>query len=79
MLAFTPEVTHALAWFKATHVLTAEGFGRVTWSPRWLPGPGSIGEQDARLMDALDLLRQVHDELLQTTTANEREDHESDG
>lgn len=63
MLAFTPEVEAALSWFDATHELMVSE-GRAWWRRTVLPGPGSLGEQNARLMEALDYLRQVHDDLL---------------
>lgn len=67
MLAFTPDVESALRWFDAT-------YERETLEPgaRWrrmdLPAPGGMGEQDAGLMDALDLLRRVHNDLVRPKT-----------
>jgi len=63
VLAFTPEVEGALRWFEQTHELTLAD-GRAWWRRTGLPGPGSVGDQNARLMEALDILRQVHDDLL---------------
>lgn len=76
MLAFTPEVVHALAWFDATHELE-NADGRVWWARKWLPGPGSVGDQDERLMAALDLLRRVHDEWIRRQAR--KTDVETDG
>ena len=63
MLALTPEVESALRWFEATHELV-NADGRFWWRRTSLPGPGSVGEQDARLLGALDVLRQVYDDLM---------------
>jgi hypothetical protein len=63
VLAFTPAVESALRWFDATHDLDV-GFGAARWRLTRLPGPGSLGEQDAALMAALDWLRQIHDDLV---------------
>jgi hypothetical protein len=63
VLAFTPEVESAMRWFRDTHRIVAS-FGGAYWE-RWaLPGPGSVGEQDAQLMEALDLLLAIENELL---------------
>jgi hypothetical protein len=58
-LAFTPDVQSALRWFDATHELT-NADGRFWWRRTGLPGPGSMGEQDARLMEAIELLEAAH-------------------
>lgn len=63
VLAFTPTVESALRWFEATHELV-NADGRFWWRRTLLPGPGSVGEQDARLMEALDLLLSVHNDLV---------------
>ena len=65
MLAFTPEVESALRWFDATYELQVDAMaGQATWRRVGLPGPGNVGEQEHRLMEALDFLRRVHDDLL---------------
>jgi hypothetical protein len=65
VLAFTPAVESALRWFDATHEpVPAEG----RWRRVALPGAGGIGDQDARLMDALDLLRRVQTDLMRAHT-----------
>ncbi len=73
--ALTPEVTSALTWFELTHQLVAQ-FGTAYWMRTALPQAGGIGEQDARLMDALEVLRSVHDQVVAdelNRRANERE------
>lgn len=73
MLAFTPAVESALRWFDATHEIDA-GFGVARWRRIGLPGAGALGEQDARLMEALDLLRDVHNDMLMRKPKGERVD-----
>ena len=65
MLLFTPDVQELYEWFYATHELTQTG-GSVMWHRIALPGPGALGEQDAKLMEALDYLRGVTNERLLT-------------
>lgn len=72
VLAFTPEVEGALRWFDATHELTSAD-GQLWWRRIGLPGPGSVGDQNARLMEALDLLQQVHLELVRPERRAERD------
>jgi hypothetical protein len=43
--------------FRRTHVLTATGFGIVQWQRTDLPGPGTLADQDAWLMAALEHVR----------------------
>lgn len=63
MLALTPDVESAMRWFRSTHRIVAT-FGGAYWE-RWaLPGPGSVGDQDAQLMEALELLLAIENELL---------------
>jgi hypothetical protein len=59
----TPETDAAIGLFRRTHVLTPMMFGGFRWELRWLPATGSMGEQDAWLMAALDYLRRVYNEL----------------
>lgn len=63
VLAFTPEVASALRWFDATHELVVDG-GWQRWRRTSFPAPGGAGEQDTRLIGALDTLRRVHDDLV---------------
>jgi hypothetical protein len=69
VLAFTPEIDSALRWFDATHELVTDATGRAWYRRTALPGAGGVGEQDAQLMDALDLLRRVHDDLVRKKAA----------
>lgn len=73
VLAFTPAVESALRWFDATHELDT-GFGTVRWRRIGLPGAGALGEQDARLMEALDLLRDVHNDMAMTKKKTTKKD-----
>lgn len=45
-----------LRWFQATHEIRVQGFGHVEWARSAWPRAGAAGEQDARLMAALDYL-----------------------
>jgi hypothetical protein len=58
-----PEVAEILSWFAATHELVMTGFGAY-WRLAWLPGPGSVGEQDALRMDGLAAARAVSQAIL---------------
>lgn len=74
MLAFTPEVESVLRWFDTTHEVEVIGMsGLVRWRRTGLPGPGNIGEQDARLMAAIDFVRLIHDELVRPKTKTTHE------
>ena len=69
-----------LGWFALTHELATHGWG-VTWRLAWLPGPGSIGDQDAWLMEGLSLARVVSqatlaEEATAARAARERRDGE---
>ncbi len=72
VLAFTPAVESALRWFDATHELEL-GLSAARWRLTGLPGPGSLGEQDARLMETLDYVRAVSNDLLHTATTKPTE------
>lgn len=57
----------ALRWFDLTHEpVPAEG----RWRRTALPSSGGAGDQDARLMEALEVLRHVHDDILRKTLKN---------
>lgn len=71
MLAFTPDVTAALDWFDATHQVASD-FGRAYWRQVSLPATGGAGDQDAWLMQALEVLRDVHDTLLREAATRAR-------
>lgn len=51
-------------WFHRTHEVAAIGMAGAMWHLRHLPGPGGIGQQDAKLMAALDWYRQIANTLL---------------
>jgi len=63
VLAFTPAVEHALDWFDDTHELEATPVG-LRYRRTCLPGSGGNGDQDAALMEALDLLLAVHNDIV---------------
>ena len=71
MLAFTPEVKAYIEWFDLTHRLVNED-GWVHSIRIALPAAGGVGDQDARLMEALELLKHVHDELTQEDMERDR-------
>lgn len=54
--AITPEARAILRTFHLTHDLSL-GLGMARWGLVRLPAPGSIGEQDARLMAELEYVR----------------------
>lgn len=64
-----------LSWFAVTHELALNGFG-ASWRLAWLPGPGSIGDQDARLLEGLTLARVVSQAVLADETKRQHESRE---
>ena len=69
--ALTPETKETLAWFDRTHEPHAAGF-TVLWQRVSLPGPGGVSDQDARLMAALDHVRDLKNALLHEPTRRTR-------
>lgn len=65
MLLVTPDVQEVFERFYATHELSTTAGGKM-WRRIALPGPGGLGDQDARLMDTLDFLRDVKNAVLWT-------------
>lgn len=63
ILAFTPEVKSALRWFDSTHELV-ETMNGPRYERLCFAGPGHLGDQDYRLLTALDYLRFIHNELV---------------
>ena len=63
MRLLTPDVEDAIRWFYWTHTLDTS-FGSARWSLTQLPGPGAVGEQDARVWQTLEHLRGVANALL---------------
>lgn len=51
-----PDIADALWWFEQTHEAVPT-WGGMYWRLAWLPGPGNVGEQDAWLWDALQIVR----------------------
>ena len=60
-----------LTWFGVTHELAQTGLGAY-WRLAWLPGPGSIGDQDARLLAGLTVARRVMQAALAEEWKRER-------
>jgi hypothetical protein len=60
----TGEVLEAFEWFEWTHEVVSNGLGGLWWSLVRLPGEGSIGAQDARMMATLDVVRSIENGLL---------------
>lgn len=69
-----PEIRFCLDWFYRTHEVEAIGMGGAIWRRRHLPREGGLGAQDARLMAALDVLRQTANALLRSAQAPSAED-----
>lgn len=69
--SLTPETRDVLRWFDQTHELQV-GFGAATWHRHSLPGPGGLGDQDARLMAGLDLVRDEKNLLLNDRPRSKR-------
>lgn len=57
MRLLTPQVEEIFRWFDWTHDVDVMGNGIARWRRVALPGPGSLAEQDAWLMAALDCVR----------------------
>ena len=57
------DVDSALWWFDQTHELVSTGFGAY-WRLAWMPGAGSVGEQDAWLWAALQAVKAERTSLL---------------
>lgn len=65
VLSFSPEVESLLDVFDNTHARRFDSLvGRVWYERIALPGPGSLVEQDARTMDAMEFLRVIHDDMV---------------
>ena len=64
-----------LSWFGATHELALTGFGAY-WRLAWLPGPGSVGEQDAWLLEGLAVTRGLMQAVLVENLQTPRGDRE---
>lgn len=69
VLAFTPEAEQIRFWFDQTHEVEAMGMGGGQCRVRRLPGPGSVGDQDGWLWEALTLCRRVMNQVLQEQTS----------
>jgi hypothetical protein len=70
-VARDPEVEEILTWFGVTHELVMTGFGAY-WRMAWLPGPGGVGEQDARLLAGLSATKSVMQATLADTLRSTR-------
>ena len=72
MRSFTAETREILHWFPLTHEVEAVGLGGAVWRLVRLPRAGGLGDQDARLMRALEHARGVANHLL----ARRRAEHD---
>lgn len=52
-------------WFDQTHEIEVLGMGSAQCRIVRLPGPGSVGEQDGWLWDALAVCRRVTNQIIQ--------------
>lgn len=75
MRLLTPEVEEIFRWFAECYEVTVDGMsGRVWWRRAALPAAGGVGDQDARVMAALEYVAQLRNTLLmerQTTRTRE--------
>jgi len=65
VLAFTPEVAEARAWFDQTHEIEAVGLAGAQCRIVRLPNAGALEDQDGLLWEALSVLRRVENQILQ--------------
>lgn len=72
MLLFTPDVVDALRWFERTHHLLG-GFGWARMQRTALPAPGAVGDQPAKLMEAIEVIAREHNRLLRGASKPRRE------
>ena len=73
MRAFTPEVESALRWFHWTHALVIVPMVGARYERVSLPRGAGAGNQDAKLTQALEYLRIVHNALLREAAARSRQ------
>jgi len=66
-----------LAWFQLTHQLQG-GFGWVQWQRTSLPVAGGVGDQPARLMEALALIAREENALIQRASRKGRRGGQDD-
>ena len=67
VLAFEPRVMAVLEWFDRTYALV-EVRGQVRYQRQAWPGPGSVGDQDAKLLQALDVLQRTQNDVIRAKT-----------
>jgi len=61
---WTPEVEEVEWWFEQTHEIEVLGMGTAVCRCVRLPGPGSVGDQESRLWQALAVLRETTNDVL---------------
>lgn len=71
MRAFTREVESALEWFTLTHQLHG-GYGWALWQRTALPAVGGVGDQPAKVMEALALIAREENALIGRATRKGR-------
>jgi hypothetical protein len=59
----TPEADYVLRMFARCYAPVAMGLGAVMWQRVALPDPGSVRDQDAWLLSALDYVRDVQNAM----------------
>jgi len=67
-----PEADFYLEWMVATHQATEHG-----WVMHHLPAPGSVGTQDARLMQGIACARDEANAFLREQQADRQRDRQS--
>jgi hypothetical protein len=79
---FTPDVSEAIEWFHATHELEANGMAQPHYRRVALPRAGAAGEQDAALMDAIDVVAAATDRCVRKAVVDAevaRQEHADGG
>lgn len=71
MLLFTADVKEALSWFQLTYNLQG-GYGWAMWQRTSLPAAGGVEDQPAQLMEALALIAQHENALLEQARKQSR-------
>lgn len=75
MLSFTPEVERALRVFENTHEIVTD-FGSTRFRRISLPAPGRIEDQDARVMETMELLLDVQNDAIARMPSKKKDDDE---
>jgi hypothetical protein len=76
VLSFTPDAQTALQWFALTHDVEADASGRNRWRRIAWPAAGGAGDQDARLVQQLEVLRGTFNALSHERARQAQRDRE---